>query len=202
MNIIKQNEIEKIVDILKNNGVVAIATDTVFGVCATTKSNKAFQNLLKVKDRPKEKAFPIMCADIEDMRKVAIIDDEAERIINHFMPGPLTIVAKKNKDVAKYIGNNETVAIRMATSSTLKSIIELLGEPIFMTSANKSGEEEYSSIEEIVERLPLVDGVVDSSPSYERASTIYDCVNKKVLREGPITEKEIKNILKEEDDER
>lgn len=202
MKIIKQHEIKEIVEILENNGVVAIATDTVFGVCATTKSKKALENLVKVKDRPKEKVFPVMCADIEDMRKVAIIDEEAEKIINHFMPGPLTIIAKKNKNVAKYIGNDETVALRMATSPLLKSIIDALGVPIFMTSANKSGEKEYGSIKEIMDGLPLIDGIVESKPNYERASTIYDCINRKIIREGIITKKDIEKILKEKNNER
>ena len=202
MKIIKQQEIGDIVEILKNNGVIAIVTDTVFGVCATTKNKKAFDNLVRVKDRPKEKAFPIMCADIEDMRKIAIIDEKSEKIINHFMPGPLTIIVNKKKNIAKYIGNDETVALRMATSPLLKSIIESLGSPIFMTSANKSGEKEYGSIEAIIEGLPLVDGIVDSKPSYEKASTIYDCINKKILREGIITEEDIESVLKEKNDER
>lgn len=196
MKIIKEESYIEAVKILKNDGVIAIATDTVFGVCARTMSKKAFEKLIKVKNRPKEKAFPIMCKDISDMKLVGVIDNKTETIIENFMPGPLTIIVKKKDNLPIYIGEGkETIAIRMATSDVLDKIIGELGEPIFMTSANRSGEEEYKSIKEIIEKLPLVDGVVESEPNYNKASTILDTINMKILREGPITLEEINKAL-------
>ena len=64
-----------------------------------------------------------------------------------------------------------------------------------MTSANKSGEKEYKSIEEIRDKLPLVDGIVKSKPNYNEASTILDLTNMKILREGPIKQEDIDNLF-------
>ena len=196
MKIIKQSDYKEAVAILKNNGVLAIATDTVFGVCARVNSIDAFNKLLAVKDRPKEKAFPLMCSSLKEMEKIAALNDKDKRIIKEFMPGPLTIIVKKKDGLKEYIGEGkDTIALRMATSDLLKKIIKELGEPIFMTSANKSGEKEYKSIEEIRDKLPLVDGIVESKPNYNEASTILDLTNMKILREGPIKQEDIDNLF-------
>ena len=196
MKIIKQSDYKEAVDILKNDGVLAIATDTVFGVCARVNSKDAFNKLLTVKDRPKEKAFPLMCSSLKEMESIAILNKEDKKIIKTFMPGPLTIIVKKKDDLNEYIGEGkDTIALRMATSSLLKKIIEELGEPVFMTSANKSGEKEYKSIEEIRDKLPLVEAIVESKPNYNEASTILDLTNMKILREGPIKQEDIDDLF-------
>ena len=69
----KQTEIEKLAEILKNDGVISVPTDTVFGVCARMNSKIAHDNLIKVKNRPISKSFPIMCADIEQIKNIAIV---------------------------------------------------------------------------------------------------------------------------------
>ena len=121
MKIIKQSDYKEAVAILKNNGVLAIATDTVFGVCARVNSKDAFNKLLTVKDRPKEKAFPLMCSSLKEMEKLAELNDKDKRIIKEFMPGPLTIIVKKKDGLKEYIGEGkDTIALRMATSDLLK----------------------------------------------------------------------------------
>ena len=146
----KQNEIEKLVEILKNDGVISVPTDTVFGVCARMNSKIAHDNLIKVKNRPISKSFPVMCADIEQIKNVAIVTEREEKLINVFMPGPITLVLKKNKELPSYVTNGkETIAIRMATSKALEELIQKLGCPVFMTSANQSGKKECTNLEEI-----------------------------------------------------
>ena len=77
----KSNEIDKLSEILKNDGVISVPTDTVFGVCARINSIKAYDNLVKTKNRPITKPFPVMCADEEQIRSIAIIDEKAEKLI-------------------------------------------------------------------------------------------------------------------------
>ena len=76
-----QNEIDKLAEILKNNGVISVPTDTVFGVCAHINSINAYNKLIKTKNRPITKPFPIMCADKEQIKEIAIIDISLE-IVN------------------------------------------------------------------------------------------------------------------------
>ena len=193
-----EDDIEEIVDILKNNGVISVPTDTVYGVCARIDSKKAHDNLILVKNRPETKPFPVMCANEEQIKDITIVNEKAEKIIKAFMPGPITIVLNKKETVPDYITNGKkTIAIRMATSKTLEKIILSLGTPIFMSSANQSGEKTSESLEEIEKNCPKINGILEGKIKLGVGSTIIDCTSEKikVLREGPIKLKEINNII-------
>ena len=77
----KKNEIEKLVKILKNDGVISVPTDTVFGICARINSKIAHDKLITVKNRPIKKSFPVMCASKEQIKSIAIVNDVAEKLI-------------------------------------------------------------------------------------------------------------------------
>lgn len=192
------NELDKLVKILKNNGVICVPTDTVYGLCACMDSKIAHNNLIKIKNRPANKLFPIMCADEEQIKSIAIVNDSAKKLIKAFMPGPITLILKKKKHIPKYVNNStETIAIRMATSKTLKDLITKLGSPIFLSSANQSGEPTCSNIEEIEKSCPNLDGILLGNVSFNKASTIVDCSSDKlkILRLGPITIEDIEKVL-------
>lgn len=193
-----KNQIKELSNILKNDGVISVPTDTVYGICGSIKSKKAQEKLKSIKERPASKPFPIMCADIEQIKSVAMVDNKSEKIIKEFMPGPITIVLRKNEKIPQYINNGkETIAIRMATSNELKELIKSLGCPIFMTSANKSGEEVCKTLEDIEKNCPDLDGMLEGEVSFGQASTIVDCTSNeiKILRKGPISEDEIIKAL-------
>ena len=82
----KQSETDELAEILKNDGVISVPTDTVYGVCARIKSKNAYNNLVIAKNRPITKPFPVMCANEEQIKSVAIVDEKAEKIIRNFMP--------------------------------------------------------------------------------------------------------------------
>ena len=194
----KQNEIDKLVEILINDGVISVPTDTVYGVCARINSKKAYDKLVKVKNRPGNKMFPVMCADEEQIRSIAMIDKKAEKIIKEFMPGPITIVlnsidGKINNGYDEY----KTVAVRMATSKELKELIKRIGSPLFMSSANQSGEPICKNLDEIEKLCPLIDGMLEGDIVYGKGSTIVDCTSEeiKIIREGPITKEQILSIF-------
>lgn len=193
-----KNQIKELSNILKNDGVISVPTDTVYGICGSIKSIKAQTKLKEIKGRPASKPFPIMCADIEQIKSVAMVDNKSEKIIKEFMPGPITIVLRKNEKIPQYINNGkETIAIRMATSNELKELIKSLGCPIFMTSANKSGEEVCKTLEDIEKNCPDLDGMLEGEVSFGQASTIVDCTldEIKILREGPISKDKIMKAL-------
>ena len=195
----KQTEIEKIVQIRKNDGIISIPTDTVYGICARINSKVAHDKLIKAKERPINKSFPVMCENEEQIKSIAIADQKAEKLIKTFMPGPITIVLRKKEELPNYITNGkDTIAIRMATSKTIEEIINKLGSPIFMTSANQSGKKECTNLEEIEKNCPLLDGIIEGTVIFSKGSTIVDCSSDKIkiLREGPISKEQIKNALK------
>ncbi len=199
----KQSEIKELATILKNDGVISVPTDTVYGICARINSSKAYDKLVSVKNRPSNKSFPIMCSDIEQIKSIAIIDQKALKLIKAFMPGPITLVLNKRPDVLSYINNAGTkktneLAIRMATTPFLKELIKEVGNPIFLSSANISGKDVCKSLDEIEKECPTLDGMVLGYISFGEASTIVDLTgnNIKIQRPGPIKEEEIMEALR------
>ena len=194
----KQDEIEELVEILKNDGVISVPTDTVFGICARINSEIAHDKLVEVKKRPINKAFPIMCANEEQIKSIAVVNEREEKLIKSFMPGPITLVLKKNKALPKYATNGkDTIAVRMATSKPIEKLILKLKCPIFMTSANQSGEPTCTSLDEIEKMCPKLDGMMEGNVIFSKGSTIIDCSADeiKILREGPITIEQINEIV-------
>ncbi len=198
----KQSEIEEVVTILKSDGVISVPTDTVYGIYARINSSKAYLKLVSVKNRPSTKSFPVMCSDIEQIKSIAILDDNALKLIKAFMPGPLTLVLNKRPDDFSYINNAGTretdeLAIRMIPSKFLNELIEKVGSPLFLSSANKSGKDVCKTLDEIEIECPTLDGMVEGNVSFGEASTIVDLTGNdiKIQRQGPISEDEIMKVL-------
>ena len=139
-----------------------------------------------------------MCADEKQVRKIGIVDENVEKLISAFMPGPITLILNKNDILDDYITNGKnTIAVRIATTKALVELISKVGTPLFMTSANKSGESECKNIDEIEKLSPLLDGILCGEYNFGKASTIVDCSfgGIKIIRKGPISEKQIRDIL-------
>ena len=198
----KQSEIEEVATVLKNDGVISVPTDTVYGICARINSSKAYLKLVSVKNRPSTKSFPVMCSDIEQIKSIATLDDNALKLIKAFMPGPITLVLNKRPDAFSYINNAGTretdeLAIRMAPTPFLKELIKEVGSPLFLTSANKSGKDVCKTLDEIEIECPTLDGMVMGDVSFGKASTIVDLKGNdiKIQRQGPISEDEIIKVV-------
>lgn len=189
------NETEAMAAILKRDGCLSVPTDTVYGVCARI-SEAGQQKLYEVKNRPLSKQFPIMCCDIEQAETVAEMDDAARQLMSTLMPGPLTVILKKKADAPSAL-HGETLAVRLATSEPLHRLIQAVGTPIFLTSANQSGQKECQSLDEIEQACPKLDGMMEGSVSFGQASTIVNCSNGsiRILREGPITIEQIQKAI-------
>ncbi len=190
----KQSETDELAEILKRDGVISVPTDTVYGICARMNSIKAYNNLMKIKDRPVSKLLPIMCADEEQIKSIAIVNEKADKLIHNYMPGPITLILRKRPEVPEYVNNGgDTIAVRMATSKALEEIIRKTGSPIFMSSANKSGKPTCNTLDEIEKSCPTLDGIMEGEVSFGKASTIIDCTSEtiKIIRQGPITLEQI-----------
>lgn len=193
------DEIDEMAAVLKADGVLSVPTDTVYGVSARMLSQKAQDNLRHVKNRPLTKAFPIMCADLAQVETICEVDETSRKIIQAFMPGPLTIILKKKAEVPSFVnGGLDTLAIRLATSKELHDLIQAVGEPLYMTSANQSGQPVCTSLDEIEQQCPLLDGMMEGTVSFGQASTIVDGTKADlpILRQGPLTKEQILNVLK------
>jgi len=198
-----ENEIDELANILKNDGVISVPTDTVYGVCARINSKKAFDKLVDTKKRPKNKSFPVLCLDEEQIKSIAIVNKNAEKLIRKFMPGPITLVLNKKMEAFSYVNNagereSNELAVRIVPLEVLKKLVQKTGSPLFLSSANLSGEEVCTTLDDIERTFPNIDGILEGEVSFGQASTIVDCTQDeiKIQRVGPISEEQILEAIK------
>ena len=119
------------------------------------------------------------------------------------MPGPITIVLKKKKEAFEYINNagqrtSDELAVRILPLKFIKELIQKVGSPLFLSSANLSGQEVCKTLDEIEKVFPNINGIVEGEVSFGQASTIVDCTGEEIIiqREGPISKEKIMEVLK------
>ncbi len=197
--IIPANEIQAALKILQNGGIVAFPTDTVYGLGALAFSNNAIESIYKAKNRPIEKAIPILIGDLSDFEKVADdIPNMALRFASRFWPGPLTCIVPKKQTLPLAVSATSTVAIRIPDHIDARSLLRAAG-PMAVTSANISGGQNPSTAQEVYDqlngRIPLIlDGGTTQGGI---PSTLVDCTGDLpvILREGPISLDELMEVL-------
>ncbi len=197
-DVIKDDELDEIVDIIKRDGIVVFPTETVYGIGGNALSENVINNIYNIKKRPQEKALNILVKNKEEIKKYAYISNELEEeIIDKFMPGPITIILKKRKSQIPDLltGNNDTIGIRIPDNDIVKKILEKCNLPIAAPSANISGKPSSIRLEDI---KPDFDGKVDAfidggKCKQNISSTIVKVIdgNIKILREGIISIKDI-----------
>lgn len=193
-----RNEINDVIQCVKEGGVVAFPTDTVYGLGVVYDNLDALNRLKLSKGRPENKPIPMMIASIEQLEEVAYVNESAQKLVKAFMPGAFTIILKKKECVDATITNGfETIGCRMPEDDFILEMIESLGKPMLVTSANLSGEATGTTTEEVINSF---DGKIDMIVSGEckglLSSTIVSAVDGvKIVREGPISEAQINRVL-------
>ena len=197
--IIPASEIQTALQILQSGGIVAFPTDTVYGLGALAFNNTAIESIYTAKDRPIEKAIPILIGDLGGLDQVADeIPDMALRFANRFWPGPLTCVVPKKPILPPAVSATPTVAVRIPDHPDARALLRGAGA-MAVTSANISGGVSPSTAQEVYNqlkgRIPLIlDG--GKTPGGV-PSTLVDCTGEKpiILREGPISLSELMAVL-------
>lgn len=193
------NVIPRAIEILKAGGLVAFPTDTVYGVGALAFDGKAVESIYLAKDRPIEKAIPILIGDSDDLRKVGTdIPDSAHKLAFRFWPGPLTILVPKRADLPEAVSATDTVGVRVPDHDLARALLRAAG-PMAVTSANISGKQSPVTGEDVYEQLGgRIDLIIDGGKTPGGVpSTLVDCttVGLKVLRDGPISLEELISAL-------
>ncbi|NWG06301.1 MAG: threonylcarbamoyl-AMP synthase [Chloroflexi bacterium] len=187
--------LQRALDILKNGGLVAFPTDTVYGVGALAFDGRAVESIYTAKDRPAEKAIPVLIADESDLEKVGVdIPAIAHRLATRFWPGPLTVLVPKKPTLPESVSATDTVGVRIPDHAVTRALLRAAG-PMAVTSANISGQPSPSTAEDVFAqlngRIPLIiDG--GKTPG-GTPSTLVDCTgeNIRILREGPLSLEEL-----------
>ena len=195
-----QQQVEQGITILKQGGIVAFPTDTVYGLGASISSDHAVERVYQVKERPHSMALPLLLADKSQIAEVAeAVPPVTWLLADKFLPGALTIVLFKSKSVPDIVtGGGKTVAIRIPAHPVPIALAQGLGTPIVGTSANLSGQPSSLTTDEVRTQLgDKVDLIIDGGRCPGgRESTIVDLTRETplILREGAISREELKQV--------
>ncbi|MDM8292155.1 L-threonylcarbamoyladenylate synthase [Faecalicoccus pleomorphus] len=198
MRTYSKEEINAVADALQNHKIIALPTDTVYGVGVMYGDLKDLQRLKNAKHRPETKPIPMMVSSIEHMEQVAVVDERVKKIAEHFLPGALTLVLRVKEEVpAEYTNGLETIAVRIPDEPFILKVIDVLNTPLLVTSANQSGAKTALTSDDVFEQLPDIDGIVLGTCRALQASTIVDCTQEKlkILRPGPIALEQLEACL-------
>ncbi len=137
--------------ILASGGVVAVPTDTTYGLAADAFNDAAVERVFRLKGRPAGAPLPLLLATTEDISECAAeVPERAWRLAELFWPGPLTLVLRKAERVPAVVsGGGDTVALRVPGHEAPRRIVSALRHPITGTSANRSGRKAAITADEV-----------------------------------------------------
>lgn len=155
--------IRKVVDVLKEGGVIAYPTDTIYGLGCDLYKKEAIERVHRLRKLSKNKRLSIICADLRDISNYAHVPDYAYRIMRSLIPGPYTFILEATKLVPKImLTNQKTVGIRVPHNNISLALVKELEHPIITTSVTKPDESLYNDPEEIDQMFgKTLDVVID-----------------------------------------
>ena len=180
--------------ILKEGGLIAFPTETVFGLGVIFDNKASYKRLIDVKRRPPEKPFTLMLSDIEQIEKYAYVNDKARKLISSFMPGQFTIILKAKENLPSYcVSKEDNVGIRISSDELVRKLIREVGKPLLVPSANKSGEPPLTKDNDVI---GIFDNEIDAIIMGESISNTPSTIvlideDVHILREGLIKKVDI-----------
>jgi L-threonylcarbamoyladenylate synthase len=197
MRVIDEND-KKSINIankfLKKGKIIAIPTDTVYGLAVDASNDQAIENLYKIKERDQQKPIAIFLPDFECAKKIFFFNEITKKIAEKFLPGKLTIVMKVKNEawgkISKKLNqnNNQMIGFRIVDRPFIKNLLTKFDGILAVTSANKSGKNVACNIDQIKENFNQndIDLIVDGLNLDNLPSTVIKIENNKIilLREG------------------
>ena len=190
-----EKQIKKAKEVIEDGGLVVFPTETAYGIAADATSKVAVEKVYEAKKRPRSKGLTAIVNSLETAEKYAELSDPERKMIDEFLPGPLTLVAEKKNSVPDNL--NSDFAFRISSGEVADNLSEV--GPITATSANISGQDTSYSINGISEELlDKVDYVIDVEELDDGPTSTIAAVDEEgveVFREGPIKKKELEKVL-------
>ncbi|MET3726657.1 L-threonylcarbamoyladenylate synthase [Fictibacillus halophilus] len=185
---------------INKNEVVAIPTETVYGLAGNARSDEAIKRIFEAKGRPSDNPLIVHISDLSQLEGlVSSVSETAQKLMTAFWPGPLTIVLPKGENVSERVtAGLSTVAVRMPDHEIALAVIRASGVPLAAPSANLSGKPSPTSAQHVYEDLKdRIPGIVDGgSTGVGVESTVVECTGELVtiLRPGGITLEELEKV--------
>ena len=197
------NSINQAGKILKDGGLVAFPTETVYGLGANALLEDSVKKIYEAKGRPSDNPLIVHISDVDEIKRLAVeINDNAKALIDAFMPGPFTVILKKSPVVPDAVtAGMDTVAIRFPENLTAERLIKAAGVPIAAPSANLSGKPSPTKAMHVIEDMQgRIDAIIDGENCEVGVeSTIVDASGDYpvLLRPGGISYEELCEVVPE-----
>ncbi len=190
------------VEVIKKGGVVAVPTETVYGLVANALDLDAVGKIYEIKRRSPEKPLALFVRDIKEARKFAVFTEDALKLAEAFWPGPLTMVLRATEAAPKPLVTPQgTIGIRIPDDQVVMAILDAAGVPLASTSANVSGMPPARTSNEVIDQLgDSVDFVIIGTAGGAAPSTVLDLTKERpiVIRKGPIPFLKVESIISKE----
>ena len=181
--------------ILRDDGLVAVPTETVYGLAARADSDVAVARIYRAKGRPSYNPLIVHVASVEQAQALAQFSDQATALTDIYWPGPLTLVLPKRADAdlaADVTAGLDTIALRMPDHPVMRAVIEAVGAPLAAPSANRSGFVSPTTAAHVLASLDgRIDAVLDAGPCRAGLEStivaVRDDGSLALLREGPVS---------------
>lgn len=185
-------KIQRVVDVLERGGLIAYPTDTVYGLGCDPSNKQAVERLYQVKGMPRTKPLALVCKDLSDIARYAIVENPEYRLLKRFLPGPYCFVLKATREVPKLLlTKQKTVGIRVPDHAVPRALVEALGRPLVSTTA-ASGDDTIVDPWTIDSTFPSLELVLEADAGGSLPTTVVDLSDGavRVIREGagPIDE--------------
>ncbi len=180
--------IRRVVEVLRQGGVVAYPTDTVYGIGCDIMNKKAIKRVHQIKRQPLDKPFSFICPGLTELSQYARVTNYAYKNLRRLLPGPYTIILEGSRQVPKMmLTRRKEVGIRVVDHPIVQAMVSELGHPILSTSATDPEGRYYLQAWEIEENLGRqLDLVIDGGPVPGEPSSVISLVGDvpQVIREG------------------
>lgn len=185
-----QREIDKIVSILREGGLVIYPTDTVYAMGCDAMNVRAVETICQMKGiNPSKHNLSIICYDLSNISEYAKVDNNTFKLMKKNLPGPFTFILNTTSKLPKIYKNKKTVGIRVPDNNIIRELVKSLGNPILTTSIKDDDEViEYTTDPELIyeKYQNTVDVIIDGGYGNIEASTVVDCTTgePEIVREG------------------
>jgi tRNA threonylcarbamoyl adenosine modification protein (Sua5/YciO/YrdC/YwlC family) len=182
--------VKQVVECLKDGGVIAYPTDTIYGLGCDIHKPKAIEKICSIKKVDPQKAqLSFICSDLSNLSEYTkSINTPLYRMLKHYLPGPYTFILPASKQVPKILQSKKsTIGLRIPGNTICQQILMELGNPILSASLPGDAVEEYTDPEVIYERFENdIDFVIDGGIGGMVPSTVVDCTTDEwtVIRQG------------------
>lgn len=191
--------VDEAAELLRYGEVVCFPTETVYGMGAIASSEEAFDKLVAIKRRPADKPFTLMCSSIGEAAKYCEADVRSIAVMKNFLPGEITVLVPARKNLPSWVTlGTPWIGIRVPKSPDVLDLIEKVGSPLLVPSANRSGEATSITFEETYSVFKdEVSAIIKGKCESKQASTIVKMdpvFGISLIREGPVSFEKIKEV--------